>query len=90
MARRCVESKADVVDQRGQAGEWPRLAEVQGGLEHDLALRDASREPAGRRLSYLVSHIYGRYGAVSAKARPAMPMHGAGGLLPRGAVVRVP
>ena len=36
-----VESKADMAGQ-------PGLAEVRGSLEHDLALEEASGEPAGR------------------------------------------
>ena len=38
-------------------GNWPRLAAAPGGLRHELALRAASVEPAGRRLSNLVFHI---------------------------------
>jgi hypothetical protein len=37
-----------------QAADWPRLAEVQGSLDHDLALKGASEEPAGRDLSQRV------------------------------------
>ena len=33
---------------------WPRLAEAPGSLRHGLALKGASREPAGRRLSNCV------------------------------------
>ena len=40
-----------------QAADWPRLAEAQGSLRHDLALEGASGEPAGRGLSRLVFHI---------------------------------
>ena len=40
-----------------QAADWPRLAEAQGSLRHDLALKGASGEPAGRGLSRLVFHI---------------------------------
>jgi len=36
------------------AADWPRLAEAQGSLEHDLAPKEASGEPAGRGLSHLV------------------------------------
>ena len=45
--------------QRGaaQAADWPRLAEARGSLEHDLARRGASGEPAGRGLSHRVLHI---------------------------------
>ena len=37
-----------------QAAGWPRLAEAHGSLAHDLAPREASGEPAGRRLCHLV------------------------------------
>ena len=37
-----------------QAADWPRLAEAHGSLAHDLAPREASGEPAGRRLCHLV------------------------------------
>ena len=37
-----------------QAADWPRLAEAPGSPRHDLALRGASGEPAGRSLSSLV------------------------------------
>ena len=40
-----------------QAADWPRLAETRGSLRHDLALKGASGEPAGRGLSRLVFHI---------------------------------
>eukprot|EP00964_Phaeocystis_antarctica_P026610 scaffold14992_cov69-Phaeocystis_antarctica.AAC.2 len=40
-----------------QAADRPRLAEGRVSLGHDLALKRASREPAGRGLSPLVSHI---------------------------------
>eukprot|EP00964_Phaeocystis_antarctica_P052797 scaffold30932_cov86-Phaeocystis_antarctica.AAC.1 len=40
-----------------QAADWPRLAEARGSLRHDLALKGASGEPAGRGLSPLVFHI---------------------------------
>ena len=40
-----------------QAADWPRLAEAQGSLRHDLSLNGASGEPAGRGLSRLVFHI---------------------------------
>ena len=36
-----------------RATDGPRLAEARGGLEHDLALKEASGEPAGRGLSHL-------------------------------------
>jgi hypothetical protein len=36
-----------------QAADCPRLAEARGSLEHDLALTEASRAPAGRGLSHL-------------------------------------
>eukprot|EP00964_Phaeocystis_antarctica_P105788 scaffold70766_cov60-Phaeocystis_antarctica.AAC.1 len=42
-----------------QAADWPRLAEAQGSLRHDLSLKGASGEPAGRGLSRLVFHIGG-------------------------------
>ena len=35
-----------------QAADWPRLAEARCSLRHDLALREASGEPAGRGLSH--------------------------------------
>eukprot|EP00964_Phaeocystis_antarctica_P073395 scaffold45010_cov59-Phaeocystis_antarctica.AAC.3 len=38
----------------GPAADWPRLAEARRGLEHSLALEEASGEPAGRGLSHLV------------------------------------
>ena len=37
-----------------QPAEWPRLAKAPGSLRRDLALREASEAPAGRRLSHLV------------------------------------
>ena len=40
------------------AAEWLRLAEARGSLEHDLALREAFGEPAGRGLSQRV-HLIG-------------------------------
>ena len=40
-----------------QAADWPRLADVRGSLRHDLVLKGASGEPAGRGLSPLVFHI---------------------------------
>eukprot|EP00964_Phaeocystis_antarctica_P076895 scaffold47607_cov77-Phaeocystis_antarctica.AAC.2 len=43
-----------------QAADWPRLAEAQGSLRHDLSLKGASGEPAGRGLSRLVFHIAAR------------------------------
>ena len=36
---------------RPQPADWPRLAGARGSLEHDLALQEASAEPAGRRLT---------------------------------------
>ena len=39
-----------------QAAAWPRLAEARGSLRHDLALTEASGEPAGRGLSHRVFH----------------------------------
>ena len=38
---------------RAQAPDWPRLAGAWGSLERDLALREASGEPAGRGLRRL-------------------------------------
>jgi hypothetical protein len=43
-----------------QAADWPRLAEAPGSLRHDLALKEASGEPASRGLSHLVLHIGAR------------------------------
>ena len=40
--------------QRGPSGDWLRLAEARGSLEHDLALTEASGEPTGRGVSCLV------------------------------------
>ena len=37
-----------------QVADWPRLAEAWGGLRCDLALKEASGEPAGRRLGHIV------------------------------------
>ena len=37
-----------------QAADWPKLVEAPGNLRRGLALRGASGEPAGRRLSNLV------------------------------------
>ena len=37
-----------------QTADWPKLAEAPGSLRRGLALRGASGEPAGRRLSNLV------------------------------------
>ena len=36
---------------------WSRLDEAPGSLRHALALREASGEPAGRRLSHVVFHV---------------------------------
>jgi hypothetical protein len=36
------------------AADWPRLADAWGSLGHDLVLKVASGEPAGRRLGQLV------------------------------------
>ena len=35
-----------------RATDWPRLAAARGGLRHDLALTEASGEPAGRSLAF--------------------------------------
>ena len=43
-----------------QSAEWPRLAEAPGSLEHELALIEASREPAGRVFLRLRVSTYGR------------------------------
>ena len=40
-----------------RAAGWPRLAEARGSLRRDLALQEASAEPAGEALSHLVFHI---------------------------------
>ena len=40
-----------------RAAGWPRLAEARGSLRRDLALQEASAEPAGEALSHLVLHI---------------------------------
>ena len=40
--------------QRGPSGQRLRLAQARGSLEHDLALKEASGEPAGRGVSCLV------------------------------------
>ena len=42
--------KADMAGQRGPRNDWPRLAEVRGSPEHDLALKEASGEPANREV----------------------------------------
>ena len=52
--RRLSQTKVCVVVRANQAADWPRLAEARGSLECAVALREASREPAGRRLSRLV------------------------------------
>ena len=39
-----------------QPADWPRPTNAPCTLRHDLALREASGEPAGRGLSGLVSH----------------------------------
>ena len=44
---------------RAQAPDWPRLAEACGSLERDLALREASGEPAGRGLRRLAFDLSG-------------------------------
>eukprot|EP00964_Phaeocystis_antarctica_P105073 scaffold70154_cov40-Phaeocystis_antarctica.AAC.1 len=41
-----------------QAADWPRLAEARGSLRHDLALKEASGEPAGRSLCHLGVYLY--------------------------------
>ena len=43
-----------------QAADWLRLAEARGGREHDLALKEASGEPAGRVVSQLIFYIVPR------------------------------
>ena len=43
--------------QAARPADWPRLAAAWGSLEHDLALKGASGEPAGRGLSQRVSHM---------------------------------
>ena len=43
-----------------QAADWLSLAEAPGSLRPDLALREASEEPAGRSLSHLVFHTGAR------------------------------
>ena len=43
--------------QRGPGGGLPRLAEAGGSLRHDLAPKEASREPTGRSLSRLTFDI---------------------------------
>ena len=50
-----VENKADMAGQASAAieADRPRLAEARGSLRRDLALNEASRAPAGRRLSQL-------------------------------------
>ena len=35
-----------------RAADWPRLAAARGSLSHDLALTEASGEPAGRSLRH--------------------------------------
>ena len=40
-----------------QPADWPRLAAAWDSLRHDLALRAASEQPAGRRLSHIVVGI---------------------------------
>ena len=53
-----MENKAGAAGQRAaQAAGRPLLAEARGSLEHDLALTEASREPAGRGLSHLGFNI---------------------------------
>ena len=37
-----------------RVADWPWLAGAWGSLEHDLALREAYEEPAGRSLHHLV------------------------------------
>mgnify|MGYP001220968037 CR=1 FL=1 len=44
-----------------QEADWPRLAEARGSLRRDLALKAASRAPAGRRLSQLDFDLGGHY-----------------------------
>ena len=44
----CRKHKTDMAGQHGpRAAHWPRLAGAWGGLRRDLALREASGEPAG-------------------------------------------
>eukprot|EP00964_Phaeocystis_antarctica_P069891 scaffold42518_cov63-Phaeocystis_antarctica.AAC.2 len=38
-----------------QTADWPRLAGARASLEHDLALREGSGAPAGRRLSHIAA-----------------------------------
>ena len=54
-----------------QAADWPRLAEARGSLRHDLALKGASGEPAGRGLSPLVFHTGGDGQLVEMEGRDA-------------------
>ena len=53
----CEEQRPVWPASAAQPADWPRLAEAPDSLRHDLALRGACGEPAGRRLSELVFHI---------------------------------
>ena len=60
-----------------QAADWPRLADARGSLRHDLALKGASREPAGRGLSRLVFHL-GDFGGMRGVVGRVVPTKTAG------------
>ena len=58
LVEREVETKASMAGATAaQAADWPRLVEAPGSLRHDLALKEASGEPAGWGLSQLVFGI---------------------------------
>ena len=59
-----------------QAADWPRLAEAQGSLTQDLALTEASGEPAGRDLSQRVSHLGAEDSTEAFKAFGGSVMYG--------------
>ena len=75
-----------------QSADWPRLAEALGNLRSGLALREASGEPACRRLSQLVffstkARAAGTFGAEPARrAQSRRPGQGRG--LPRPGATR--
>ena len=57
LARRGVENAASMAGQReALPADCPRLVGARGSLGHALALREASGEPAGRRLSHVGFH----------------------------------
>ena len=67
-----MEDTAGMAGQRGPSNDWPRLqrlAEAQGSLTQDLALDEASGEPAGRGLSHVGFDRSGHRAHIDAQPR---------------------